>query len=207
MNGKWKYLLCLYDSKLNTLAGRFLVDSETTETVENFLNKTLRNQNKKSITTDLKKEYLSVVSRLGVKHQFCIFHVMKTISKRINEDIRKNNYSKAEIDNILKYKTFIFDMLREYTFEMAEYMKNSLINKNKDLPDIINKILWDFIVPYFKNLTYYLTDSNIESTSNKLENYFHQNFNKSIKKLYKIENGILKQFDLITNKLKIEKLF
>ena len=161
MNGKWKYLLCLYDSKLNTLAGRFLVDSETTETVENFLNKTLRNQNKKSITTDLKKEYLSVVSRLGVKHQFCIFHVMKTISKRINEDIRKNNYSKAEIDNILKYKTFIFDMLREYTFEMAEYMKNSLINKNKDLPDIINKILWDFIVPYFKNLTYYLTDSNI----------------------------------------------
>ena len=207
MNGKWKYLLCLYDSKLNTLAGRFLVDSETTETVENFLNKTLRNQNKKSITTDLKKEYLSVVSRLGVKHQFCIFHVMKTISKRINEDIRKNNYSKAEIDNILKYKTFIFDMLREYTFEMAEYMKNSLINKNKDLPDIINKILWDFIVPYFKNLTYYLIDGNIESTSNKLENYFHQNFNKSIKKLYKIENGILKQFDLITNKLKIEKLF
>ena len=89
MNGKWKYLLCLYDSKLNTLAGRFLVDSETTETVENFLNKTLRNQNKKSITTDLKKEYLSVVSRLGVKHQFYIFHVMKTISKRINENIRK----------------------------------------------------------------------------------------------------------------------
>ena len=203
----WKYLLCLYDSKLNTLVGRSLVDSETTDVVENFLNETLRNQNKKAITTDLKKEYLPAVSRVGVKHQFCIFHVMKTISKRINEDIRKNNYSKAETYTIFEYKTFIFDMLIADIFEEAENMKNSLINKNKDLPDIINKILWDFIIPYFKNLTNYLIDSNIESTSNKLENYFHQNFNKSIKKLYKVENGILKRFDLITNKLKIEKLF
>ena len=207
MNGKWKYLLCLYDSKLNTLVGRSLVDSETTEIVENFLNETLRNQDKKAITTDLKKEYLPAVSRVGVKHQFCIFHVMKTISKRINEDIRKNNYSKAENDTIFEYKTFIFDMLKADTFKEAENIKNNLINKNKDLPDIINKILWDFIIPYFKNLTNYLIDSNIESTSNKLENYFHQNFNKSIKKLYKVENGILKRFDLITNKLKIEKLF
>ena len=90
---------------------------------------------------------------------------------------------------------------------MDENMKNSLINKNKDLPDIISNILLDFIVPYFINLTYDLKDYNMESTSNKLENYIHQNFNKSIKKLYKIENEILKRFDLITNKLKIKKLF
>ena len=56
--------------------------------------------------------------------------------------------------------------------------------------------MWDFIIPYFKKLTYYLLDENIESTNNKIENCFQKNFNKSTKKKYKTEKGILKRFDL-----------
>ena len=76
-------------------------------------------------------------------------------------------------------------------------MKNELIERNGKLPEIIHKIIWEFIVPYFKYLTYCLEDSNVESTSNKLENCFLKNFNNSIKKMYKSEKkGILKRFDL-----------
>ena len=67
---------------------------------------------------------------------------------------------------------------------------------NEELPEIIYEILREFIVPYFKHLTWHLNDDNVESTSNKLENCFLKNFNKSTEKLYKSENGILKRFDL-----------
>ena len=107
---------------------------------------------------------------------------MQSINKRIKKDISNKNYSEEE-KLILEYKDLFFDILNSSTFKEAEYIKNNLIEKNNELPKIISKILWDFIVPYFKNLTYHLLDENIESTSNKLENYFHQNFNNSTKRL------------------------
>ena len=74
-----------------------------------------------------------------------------------------------------------------------------IISNNYDLPSVIHDIIWKFIVPNFKRLTFHLHDKNIEYTSNKLENCFLKNFNKSIKKLYKSEDGILKRFDLKLN--------
>lgn len=56
-NGKWKYLLALFDLKLNTIVSRELADSESVEIVYKFLEKSLRNQNKNCIITDLKNEY------------------------------------------------------------------------------------------------------------------------------------------------------
>lgn len=206
-NSKWKYLICLFDSKLNTIVGRSLLDSETTEEIEFFLKENLRNQKKKSITTDLKVEYKYAINKLGINHQFCLFHSMKNISARIKKDIDKNHYSQNEIKMISEYKRIIFSMLKSNDLKSAETIRNNLIKKNDSLPPIISKILWDFIVPYFKNLTFHLSDDNIESTSNKLENYFHQNFNKSIKKLYKTENGILKRFDLRRKKWDSENRF
>ena len=121
---------------------------------------------------------------------------MQNINKRITKDISNNNYSEEEYNLILDYKDIFYEILTSTNLKEAENIKNNMIKKNNDLPKIISKILWDFIVPYFKNLTFHLLDENIESTSNKLENYFHQNFNKSTKKLYKTENGILRRFDL-----------
>lgn len=195
-NSKWKYLVCLFDFKLNTIVGRSLLDSETSDAIEGFLKETLRNQKKTSITTDLKKEYIPAISKLGIKHKFCSFHAMQNINKRITKDISNNNYSEEEYNLILDYKDIFYEILTSTNLKEAENIKNNMIKKNNDLPKIISKILWDFIVPYFKNLTFHLLDENIESTSNKLENYFHQNFNKSTKKLYKTENGILRRFDL-----------
>ena len=83
--------------------------------------------------------------------------------------------------------------------KISKSIKNDLISKNSELPEIIHEILWEFIVPYFKHLTWYLNDGHVESTSNKLENCFLKNFNKATKKMYKSENGILKRFDLKLN--------
>ena len=82
---------------------------------------------------------------------------------------------------------------------MAEKEKINLMNENESVPPIIHKIMWDFIIPHFKKLTYHLLDKNIESTNNKIENCFQKNFNKSTKKKYKTKKGILKRFDLEVN--------
>ena len=44
---EWKYLLALFDLELNTIVSRELTDSETIDNIYNFLNQSLRNQNKK----------------------------------------------------------------------------------------------------------------------------------------------------------------
>ena len=66
--------------------------------------------------------------------------------------------------------------------KISKYIKNELIKEIDTLPEIIYEILSEFIVPYFKHLTFHLDDSNVESTTNKLENYILKNFNKSTKK-------------------------
>ena len=52
-NGKWKYLLNLFDLELNTIVAKELVDSETVENVYNFLNQSLCNQMRIVIIIDL----------------------------------------------------------------------------------------------------------------------------------------------------------
>ena len=87
-------------------------------------------------------------------------------------------------------------MIDAENLETSKTIKNDLIDRGDDLSECIHEILWEFIVIYFKHLTRHLEDSNVESTSNKLENCFLKNFNKSIKMICMSENGILKRFDL-----------
>ena len=199
-DGEWWYLICLFDVKINTIVARSLVKSESTETIYKFLSKTLSNQKKKCITTDLKPEYRLAIDRINIDHQFCLFHTKQKIYRDINDYIDENNPSEEELKIITQYKSQIYDLIDANNLETSKTIKNELIDRSDDLPECIHEILWEFIVPYFKHLTRHLEDSNIESTSNKLENCFLKNFNKSTKKIYKSENGILKRFDLkLTN--------
>jgi len=61
------------------------------------------------------------------------------------------------------------------------------------------KILWKFIIPYFKKLTNHLENTNIPSTNNKIENIFQKIFPKHIKRTMKIELGLLSRFMLKLN--------
>lgn len=198
-NGKWKYLLVLFDSKLNIVVSRFLADSESTNIVYDFLNESTRNQKIKCITTDLKLEYRDAIDKLNFNQQFCLFHVKQKINRDVKDYIEENNPEDEEIELIKSYKKRIFHIIDAKSINLAEKEKINLMNENESVPPIIHKIMWDFIIPHFKKLTYHLLDKNIESTNNKIENCFQKNFNKSTKKKYKTEKGILKRFDLKVN--------
>ena len=94
-NGKWKYLLALFDLELNTIVAKELVDSETVENVYDFLNQ----------SSDLKSEYRVAIDKLQIKQQFCTFHTKQLINREIRDHIDKNNASEEEIEIIRDYKS------------------------------------------------------------------------------------------------------
>ena len=196
IKGRWKYLLALFDVKMNTIVSFDLVESEGSKTIYDFINKSTSNQPKKSITTDLKKEYREIISRLGFKHQFCHFHTKQMINRNINDYIKENNCNEDDIELIKNYKTCIFEILNCESFEEARRCEYVLFEHRNELPEVIFGLFMGFIVPYFKSLTYCLEDSNIERTSNKIENAFGIIFPKHIKKTMRTFEGVLTRFGL-----------
>jgi hypothetical protein len=53
-------------------------------------------------------------------------------------------------------------------------------------------------MPYFKTYFNFLNDSNIEITSNKVENFFKRTLPKSVKKLMKSKKGVISRITLKT---------
>lgn len=195
-NGNWKYLLALFDLELNTIVAKELVDSETVENVYNFLNQSLRNQKKNCIITDLKQEYRVAIDKLHIKQQFCTFHTKQLINREIRDYIDKNNTPEEEIEIIHNYKRLFFDIIDADSMKDATEKREELFYLDSNIPMIIRKLASNLIIPEFKKLTNYLTDSKIAITSNKIENCFLKNFPKHIKKLFKTDEGILKRFNL-----------
>ena len=195
-NGKWKYLLALFDLELNTIVAKELVESETVENVYDFLNQSLRNQKKNCIITDLKSEYRVAIDRLQIKQQFCTFHTKQLINREIRDYIDKNNASEEEIEIIHDYKSLFFDIIDVDSINEAKKIRDKLFYINSNVPSVIRKLVSKLIIPEFKKLTNHLTDSKIAITSNKIENCFLKNFPKHIKKLFKTDKGILKRFNL-----------
>ena len=195
-NGKWKYLLALFDLKLNTIVSRELVDSETVENVYGFLNQSLRNQKKKCIITDLKPEYRVAIDRLKIKQQFCTFHLKQLINREIRDHIKENNSSEDEIEIIHNYKQLFFDIINSESINEAQEKRNQLFYLESNTPKVIRDLASKLMIPEFKKITNHLNDAKIAITSNKIENCFLKNFPKHIKKLFKSKKGILKRFDL-----------
>ena len=71
-----------------------------------------------------------------------------------------------------------------------------MFNQRNEFPEIIYGLFVRFVLPYFKSLTYYLEDSEIERTSNKIENAFGNIFPKHIKKKMRTISGVMTRFGL-----------
>ena len=196
INGIWNYLLALFDVKLNTLVSVKLVESEDSKTIYHFLNESLRNQNKISIGTDLKHEYREAIDKLKVKHHFCKFHVKQNINKRFKDYFDKNQLTDEEKELLTDLKQDIYKILDAETLNDAKKLRDMLIDKKYPKNKFTDKILWKFIIPYFKKLTTHLENTNISSTNNKIENIFQKVFPKHIKRTMKIELGLLSRFML-----------
>ena len=199
INGEWNYILALFDVKLNTLVSIKLVDSEDSKTIYQFLNESLRNQKKISIGTDLKHEYRDAIDKLKVKHHFCKFHVKQAINKRFKDYFDKNSLTEEEKDILSNLKEDIYKILDAKDLNSAKRYRNELIDKKYPKNRFTNKIIWKFIIPYFKKLTTHLENTNIPSTNNKIENIFQKVFPKHIKRTMKIEHGLRTRFMLKLN--------
>ena len=74
-------------------------------------------------------------------------------------------------------------------------MKN-LKKKINEFPEVIQYIINEKLAPYYKNLTYFLENTKIESTSNIIERIFEDLAPKHVKKYYKTLKGFLSRFNL-----------
>ena len=145
----------------------------------------------RKIHKSLKKEHNIKISYQSIENIL----LFSDFNFENEDDIKDNIRSEKEINEINFFKSMIYEIIDVNDIEIANKLKFELIRRNDILPEVIFEILWDLLIPYFENLTYHHYDGDIESTSNKLENCFHHNFGKAIKKLYKSEDGILKRFD------------
>jgi len=196
INGQWKYILALFDLKLNTLINYKIVDSEDSKTIYQFINKSTYNQNRYYIVTDLKKEYREVIYKLGFKHQFCKFHTKQKINRDIKLYLKENKINKENELKIKEFKRIIFDMLNSKNMNEANNIRKQLFSKINQFPLFARNLFWKFIVPYFKNLTYFLENNLETSTSNKIENFFQKVFPKHIKKKFRSKLGAEVRFEL-----------
>ena len=199
INGEWNYILALFDVKLNTLVSIKLVDSEDSKTIYQFLNESLRNQEKKSIGTDLKHEYKEAIDKLKVKHHFCKFHVKQAINKRFKDYFDKNQLKEEEFEELIDLKKHIFKILDAENLNDAKNLRKRLFERKFPQNTFTIKIVDKFIIPYFQKLTNHLENKNIPSTNNKIENIFQKIFPKHIKRTMKIEQGLLSRFMLKLN--------
>ena len=73
-------------------------------------------------------------------------------------------------------KQLVFDVLDANDLESAKKVEIILLVYKTILPKVIFNLLWFFIIPYFKTITFHLENSNVPTASNKIENFFQKSF-------------------------------
>ena len=194
----WNYRFTLFNSKQNTVVADEIYSKENSKNVREFLDKNTRNKKKISITTDLDEKYKPIIENLGFKHQWCLFHTFKNFNKAINNYIKENELSGEDIDKIREEKLELFSLFDSESYKSARNKFDEILKKIKEFSEIIQIIILDSLMPYFKTFFNFLDDKNIEYTSNKLENFFKRTFPKSVKKLMKIKEGVESRIALRT---------
>ena len=95
------------------------------------------------------------------------------------------------MEKFIDLKQHIFKILDANNLDEAKKLRDELIDKNYPKNKFTHKIVWKFIIPYFKKLTTHLENKNIPSTNNKIENIKQKKKKKHIKRTMKIELGLL----------------
>ena len=198
IKGRWNYRFTLFDSKQNTVVADEIYSKEDSKNVKEFLEKNTMNKEKIAITTDLDKKYKPIIEKLGFKHQWCLFHAFKNFNKTINNYINENNLCKEERDKIREEKLKLFSLFESKSYKSARNKFNKILNEIKQFSEIIQSIVFDSLLPYFKTYFNFLNDKNIEYTSNKIENFFKRTLPKSVKKLMKTKKGVKSRITLRT---------
>ena len=106
----------------------------------------------------------------------------QAVNKRFKDYFDKNPLSEDEKDILNCLKQDIYKILDAKDLNTAKELRNELIDKKYTKNKFTNKILWKFIIPYFKKLTTHLENTNIPSTNNKNRKYLPKSIPKTHKK-------------------------
>ena len=159
-----------------------------------------------------------IMDELNFDHQLCTFHLEKHLWELVNKEANKiakkyraqlkkenPNFSKTKLNKMRdeKKKEFKEEMGELIELFMAfkdqqtwkkaqnyiEMLKRELIN----FPDFLQEYIMKNFMPYYKKYIKFLTKEykgKLDSTDNKLENYFGNTLNKYIKKIFRTKQGL-----------------
>ncbi len=147
-------------------------------------------------------KYPQIITKLGFKHQLCIFHAKKSLNKQLKVFKDKYHLSEEEFEECHQQLKMIKDLFDLDNYDEAEKELQSLIFRKDEFHPAIYEIIRKSISPRYKNFIYHLKDKRIERTSNKIENAFQKTMPKSRKRIFKTTRGVLKRIyrrDLIWN--------
>ncbi|MBV1767376.1 MAG: hypothetical protein KUA29_03625, partial [Methanobacterium sp.] len=82
---------------------------------------------------------------------------------------------------IQEEKQEIFSLFESKSLKNARNKINEISNKIKDYSKVIQSIICNSLIPYFRTFFAFLEDENIERTSNKIEISFKKPFLKVLR--------------------------
>ena len=222
INGeKWKYRYTIFDLIHDMPLAEAIYDDIKTETMKEFIEKTIPHHKRTLIVTDLRDEYDSLMPDLGFEQQYCSFHLTKNINKKIREhlneikskvekEVKKNSpeLNKEQIKEIVEkkikpmkeeinlFKGIFLDLFKRKSYEDAVRYVERLKHILDEFPEFLANYLNRVFFPKYKKFLTYLKEPHkgkIDSTNNKTENYIGNIMPKADKNKYRTKLGFINQ--------------
>ena len=196
----------------------YIKKRNTKKIIYDFIDISIPLKNRKAIITDLKADYEPIMKKLGLAHQHCTFHLIKNMTtnlkQKINEELDKYEaelrktqpkISKNKIKKIRKkkkeeitkeikeYIELFYELFHQQSFKKAKNYIKLLKQELKNFPKIMQDYLNKNFFPVYKKYLVFLEKpfiKKLESTNNKLENYFGNTLDKHTKRIYRTPEGI-----------------
>ena len=196
----------------------YIKKRNTKKIIYDFIDISIPLKNRKAIITDLKEGHEPIMKKLGFAHQHCTFHLIKNMTtnlkQKINEELDKYEaelrktqpkISKNKIKKIRKkkkeeitkeikeYIELFYELFHQQSFKKAKNYIKLLKQELKNFPKIMQDYLNKNFFPVYKKYLVFLEKpfiKKLESTNNKLENYFGNTLDKHTKRIYRTPEGI-----------------
>ena len=126
--------LTIIDAVTNQIINDQLIDKEefTPDFIEIFLKYSLKDLPKKTLITDGHPAYPSIIEKICIEHQLCIFHIIKNQRQPIFKKMNNNTRKEKRLENKIKENEAEIEKLKKHS-------KGKRGRKNKKDKEAIQK--------------------------------------------------------------------